>query len=65
MGFHPTKAPPAELPTAEGSPPVSVDHDLELIRRHLDLSPMERLEALQAFVDDVLKLRRGRTAQIR
>ena len=65
MAFDPTKAPRAELRTTEESPPVSADHDLELIRRHLDLSPIERLEALQAFVDDVLKLRRGRTAQIR
>ena len=40
-------------------------HDRELIRRHLALSPRERLEALQAFVDDVLRLRGGRPAEIR
>lgn len=40
-------------PTEEGV-------DVSLIRWMLGLTPSERLEALQGFVDSVFELRRGR-----
>lgn len=49
-----------ELP-AEGEPEVSPDGvDLGLIRWMLSLTPTERLEVLQDFVDGALALRNGR-----
>lgn len=45
-------------------PDVSPDGvDLSLIRWMLSLSPLERLEALQDFVDGALALRDGRVAK--
>ncbi len=45
-----------ESPASESSDGV----DLTLIRWMLSLTPMERLEALQDFVDGALALRDGR-----
>jgi hypothetical protein len=34
--------------------------DVSLIRWMISLTPIQRLDALQGFVDDVFELRRGR-----
>ena len=51
---EPAPSPPAESPDGV---------DLTLIRWTLSLTPLERLELLQDWVDGLAELRRGRTAQ--
>jgi hypothetical protein len=52
-------------PTSENpEPEVSADGvDLTLIRWTLSLTPLERLELLQDWVDGLTELRRGRAAE--
>lgn len=50
---------PAELAAAESQDGV----DLTLIRWTLSLTPLERLELLQDWVDGLAELRHGRAAE--
>ena len=55
-----TRARASEAASLEATSPEPVDHDESLIRWMLKLTPTERLEVLQDFVDAVLILRSGR-----
>ena len=55
---------PEERTEEPPEPDISPDGvDLSLIRWMLSLSPLERLDALQDFVDGALALRNGRVAK--
>jgi hypothetical protein len=55
MSFPDTSAPPrSQVPDADGS----------LIRWMLGLSPAERLQVLQSFVDSVSEMRRDQSAAV-
>ena len=55
---------PEERTEEPPEPDISPDGvDLSLIRWMLSLSPLERLEALQDFVDGALALRNGRVSK--
>ena len=53
---QPASGPPDPLPAEESADGV----DLTLIRWTLSLTPLERLELLQDWVDGLTELRRGR-----
>ena len=60
---EPTPGAP-ELEADQFPPEESADGvDLTLIRWSLSLTPLERLELLQDWVDGLTELRRGRTAE--
>ncbi|MCP4896357.1 MAG: hypothetical protein GY906_05225 [bacterium] len=52
-------APESQAVRGDQHPPVSHEDD-DLIRWMLNLSPAERLEAAQGFVDSVAELQNGR-----
>jgi hypothetical protein len=55
---------PEERTEEPPEPDISPDGvDLSLIRWMLSLSPLERLDALQDFVDGALALRNGRVSK--
>jgi hypothetical protein len=66
-GMQPEPPVPPADPRSGGRPAAPADSaesgvDLSLIHWMLSLSPTERLEALQGFVDSVAALRDGRDA---
>lgn len=58
----PSQDPEHQAPQRHQSDPHP---DERLIDAHLRLSPAERLKALQSFVDDVIRMRRGRRPPVR
>jgi len=60
----PTNPRAGEAPSAPAPPAESPDGvDLTLIRWTLSLTPLQRLELLQDWVDGLAELRRGRVAE--
>lgn len=61
MAPHPLPAPEWDVSPSEAESPDGID--LTLIHWMLSLTPLERLEVLQDWVDGITELRNGRIAE--
>ncbi len=65
MGEPDESTPQSERPSPSAEPVSPAHPDDAVIEAHLRLTPSERLQALQAFVEDILRMRDGRRPAVR